>query len=133
MGLAAKQGVDVRVITPGIPDKKIVYSVTRSYYNSLARNGVRIYEWTPGFCHCKMCITDDKAATCGTINLDYRSLYHHFENGCLYIDCDAVMDTKKDFENIMSQCREVTEQYTTGRSSGMRLGQLVLRLFAPLL
>ena len=66
----AKQGVDVRVITPGIPDKKIVYSVTRSYYNSLARNGVRIYEWTPGFCHCKMCITDDKAATCGTINLN---------------------------------------------------------------
>ena len=96
--LAARRGVDIRIITPGIPDKKIVYSVTRSYYNGLARNGVRIFEYTPGFCHAKMSIADDLMATCGTINLDYRSLYHHFENGCLYADCDAVMDTKRDFE-----------------------------------
>ena len=75
-------GVDVRIITPGIPDKKLIYQVTRSYYNALARNGVRIYEYTPGFCHCKMSVADDLMATCGTINLDYRSLYHHFENGC---------------------------------------------------
>ena len=79
--LAARRGVDVRIITPGIPDKKVVYSLTRSYYNGLARNGVRIFEFTPGFCHAKMSITDDLMATCGTINLDYRSLYHHFENG----------------------------------------------------
>ena len=82
--LAAKRGVDVRIITPGIPDKKMVYSVTRSFYNSLVRNGVRIYEWTPGFCHAKMSVADDCMATCGTINLDYRSLYHHFENRMLY-------------------------------------------------
>ena len=62
MGLAAKRGVDVRIITPGIPDKKTVYSVTRSYYNRLVRNGVRIYEYTPGFCHAKMCVSDDVAA-----------------------------------------------------------------------
>ncbi|MCR5546242.1 MAG: cardiolipin synthase, partial [Lachnospiraceae bacterium] len=94
-GLAAKRGVDVRVVTPGIPDKKVIYSVTRSYYNTLTRNGVEVYEWTPGFCHCKMCVSDDVVATCGTINLDYRSLYHHFENGCMYMDCKAVLDTKK--------------------------------------
>ena len=102
--LAARRGVDVRIITPGIPDKKVVYSVTRSYYNGLARNGVRVFEFTPGFCHAKMSIVDDLMATCGTINLDYRSLYHHFENGCLYADCDAVMDTKKDFEETFAQC-----------------------------
>ena len=62
--------MDVRIITPGIPDKKLVYSVTRSFYNGLVRNGVRIFEWTPGFCHAKMSVADDRMATCGTINLD---------------------------------------------------------------
>ena len=131
--LAARRGVDVRIITPGIPDKKLVYSVTRSYYNGLTRNGVRIFEFTPGFCHAKMSITDDLMATCGTINLDYRSLYHHFENGCLYADCDAVMDTKRDFEETFKQCREVTEYYTNGRGAFLRFGQLLLRLAAPLM
>ena len=132
LGLAAKRGVDVRIITPGIPDKKLVYSITRSYYHSLVRNGVRIFEYTPGFCHCKMCVSDDMVATCGTINLDYRSLYHHFENGCLYCACKAVMDTKADFEATMAECREVTSDYANP-GAGMRLAQLVLRLFAPLL
>jgi cardiolipin synthase len=131
--LAARRGVDVRIITPGIPDKKLVYSVTRSYYNGLARNGVRIYEFTPGFCHAKMSIVDDLMATCGTINMDYRSLYHHFENGCLYADCGAVMETKKDFEETFAQCRDVTEQYATGRGALLRIEQLLLRLAAPLM
>ena len=131
--LAARRGVDVRIITPGIPDKKIVYSVTRSYYNGLCRNGVRIFEFTPGFCHAKMSIADDLMATCGTINLAYRSLYHHFENGCLYADCDAVMETKKDFEETLAQCREVTEYYTYGRGAFLRFGQMLLRLAAPLM
>ncbi len=133
LGLAARRGVDVRIITPGIPDKKIVYSVTRSYYHNLARQGVRIYEWTPGFCHAKMCVTDDLAATCGTINLDYRSFYHHFENGCLMVGCPAVQDIKADFDATFPQCREVTEQYNTGRSRVMRIYQVVLRLFAGML
>lgn len=132
LGLAAKRGVDVRVITPGIPDKKLVYSVTRSYYHSLVRYGVRIYEYTPGFCHCKMSVADDMAATCGTINLDYRSLYHHFENGCLYTDCEAVMDTKHDFERTMAECREVTDEYKAP-TAGKNLLMLVLRFIAPLL
>ena len=131
--LAARRGVDVRIITPGIPDKKVVYSLTRSYYNGLARNRVRIFEFTPGFCHAKMSITDDLMATCGTINLDYRSLYHHFENGCLYADCNAVMETKRDFEETFAQCREVTEKYTTGRGALMRFSQMILRLAAPLM
>ena len=133
LSLAAKRGVDVRIITPGIPDKKIIYGVTRSFYNSLVRNGVRIFEWKPGFCHAKMSIADDKMATCGTINLDYRSLYHHFENGCFMYDCNAVKEIKKDFDNTFTACREVTEQYQTGRSSILRLSQLFLRLFAQLL
>jgi cardiolipin synthase len=127
-GLAAQRGVDVRVITPGIPDKKLVYRLTRSYYYGLVKNGVRVYEYTPGFCHAKMCVADDVLATCGTINLDYRSLYHHFENGCLYADCDAVMDTKKDFEETFAQCKEVTRQYASGRGAFLRFGQMILRL-----
>ncbi len=133
LSLAAKRGVDVRVITPGIPDKKIIYSVTRSYYNALARNGVRIYEYTPGFCHCKMSIADDIIAICGTINMDYRSLYHHFENGCCYADNEAVLKTKNDFIEIISQSTDVSNYYTSGRGAFLRLGQMLLRLVAPLL
>ena len=133
LSMAAKRGVDVRIITPGIPDKKLVYKLTRSYYNGLARNGVRIFEFTPGFCHAKMSIADDLVATCGTINLDYRSLYHHFENGCLYADCEAVMDTKRDFEETFAQCEEVTDYYAEGRGAFLRLEQMLLRLAAPLM
>ena len=131
--LAAKSGVDVRIITPGIPDKKLVYSLTRSYYAGLARNGVKIYEFTPGFCHAKQCVSDDRVATCGTINLDFRSLYHHFENGVLISDCKAVKDIRAMFEETFPKCTDVTEEYRTGRSRFLRLIQLVLRLFAPLM
>ena len=133
MTLAAKRGVDVRIITPGIPDKKLIYSVTRSFYHELVKDGVRIYEWTPGFCHAKMSVADDCMATCGTINLDYRSLYHHFENGCFMTDCDVVLDIRNDLQETMKECREVTEKYRTGRSAYLRLSQLLMRLFAGLL
>ena len=82
----------VRIITPGIPAKKFIYNITRSFYHGLVKHGVRVYEWTPGFCHAKMSVADDCMATCGTINLDYRSLYHHFENGCFMADCQAVVE-----------------------------------------
>ena len=131
--LAAKRGVDVRIITPGIPDKKMIYNITRSFYHGLVKHGVRIYEWTPGFCHAKISVADDCMATCGTINLDYRSLYHHFENGCFMADCQAVLDIRNDLAATMDECREVTEQYSTGRSAYLRLGQLFMRLFAGLL
>lgn len=133
LGLAAKRGVDVRIITPGIPDKKAVYKVTRSYYAGLVRRGVRIYEYTPGFCHAKQCVCDDEAATVGTINLDYRSLYFHFENGVFLYDCNAVGEIKKDFDQTLSECKEVTKEYATEGSFFHRFRQSFWRLFAPLL
>ena len=133
LGLAAKRGVDVRIITPGIPDKKTVYAVTRSYYAGLARQGVRIFEYTPGFCHAKQCICDGKIVSIGTSNLDYRSLYHHFENNVLLYKCEAVTAIAEDFENLFPQCREVTQSYATGRGGMLRTWQYILRLFAPLM
>ncbi len=133
LGLAARRGVDVRIITPGIPDKKTVYAVTRSYYAGLTRQGVRIFEYSPGFCHGKMCVSDGKIASIGTSNLDYRSLYHHFENNVLLVNCQAVTDMEKDFAEIFPQCREVTEKYSSGRGAMLRTWQCILRLFAPLM
>lgn len=132
LGLAAKRGVDVRIVTPGIPDKKIVNMVTKSYYSGLVKNGVRIYEWKPGFCHCKMCVSDDIVATCGTINLDYRSLYHHFENGCLYADCQAVFDTRDDFFKLYDESVDVTDNYK-GLGGLLKVTQMILRLVAVLM
>lgn len=133
IGSAAKRGVDVRIITPGIPDKKTIYKVTKSYYATLARNGVRIFEYTPGFMHAKQHISDDKYAVIGTINLDYRSLYLHFENGVLIHDHPIIFDMKKDFEDTFKICNEVTSEYSSGRSTVLRIGQCILRLFSPLL
>ncbi|MGN1015298.1 MAG: cardiolipin synthase [Butyricicoccus sp.] len=132
--MAAQRGVDVRIITPGIPDKKVIYRVTRSYYADLASHGVRIYEYTPGFLHAKQMLSDGVAATVGTINLDYRSLYHHFENGVLLYQCPAVQDIQKDFEQCFSVSREVTEQYRNNRRLTVPRGiDLLFRLVSPLL
>lgn len=128
--LAAKRGVDVRIITPGIPDKHTIYAVTRSYYAGLVKRGVRIFEYTPGFLHAKQCICDGEMASIGTSNLDYRSLYLHFENNVLLYGCDAVQEIDADFRETLCQCREVTGRY---RSRMLRIWQCILRLFAPLL
>ena len=133
LSLAAKRGVDVRIITPGIPDKKIIYHITRSFYHSLVIHGVRIYEWTPGFCHAKMCLVDDKMATVGTINLDYRSLYHHFENGCFISDSPIIPQIKEDFDLTFNESREVTDDYISGSATHLPPSQLFMRLFAELL
>ena len=133
LALAAKRGVDVRIITPGVPDKKTVYAVTRSYYAGLATQGVRIFEYAPGFCHGKMSLCDGDMATVGTSNLDFRSLYHHFENDVLFSDCPAVAAVERDFAALFPQCREVTECYRTGRGKMLRTWQCILRLFAPLM
>ena len=132
LGLAARRGVDVRIITPGIPDKKTVYQVTRSYYGGLAEQGVRIFEYSPGFCHAKQCVCDGRYATIGTSNLDYRSFYHHFENDILLMDCDAVNQIEADFVQLFPQCREVTREYCSGKKH-MLLFQCLLRLIAPLM
>ena len=133
MTLAAEKGVDVRVVTPGIPDKKITYQLTRSYYAQLVRKGVRIYEFTPGFCHAKCCVSDDRIATCGTINLDYRSLYHHFEDGCVMYGTQSVLDMKADLDAVIARSTEVTGRYAEGgRNLFVRMFQCILRLAAPL-
>ena len=128
--LAAKRGVDVRIITPGIPDKKTVFRLTRSYYAQLIRGGVKIYQYTPGFIHAKQMLVDDEAAVVGTINLDYRSLYLHFENAVLFRSCPAVLDLKKDFEETFPLC---CEQISSGKMRRMGMLDSLLRLFAPLL
>ena len=131
--LCARRGVDVRIITPGVPDKKLIYQMTRSYYGALAREGVRIYEYTPGFCHAKMMVSDDELAVVGTINLDYRSLYHHFENAVLLCGCPCVTEIRDDLMACIAVSREVTARYGSERSAALRMGQCVLRLFAPLM
>ena len=129
---ASKRGVDVRIITPGIPDKKIVFRVTRSYYQTLMKYGIRIYEYTPGFIHAKNFLVDDKCATVGTINLDYRSLYLHFENGIYIYKSKILKDIKEDFLKTEEVCHEVTlEEVITGKFMGWF--EAILRVIAPLL
>lgn len=131
--LAAQRGVDVRIVTPGIPDKKLVYRVTRSYYARLVQKGVRIYEYKPGFLHAKQVICDDEIGTVGTVNFDYRSLYHHFEDGVLLYQCDSTLKSiKGDFAELFSLSAEVTEKYWH-QSAVLRLAQCILRLFALLM
>ena len=129
---AAKRGVDVRLITPGIPDKKIIYGITRSFYGVLVKAGVKIYEYTPGFCHAKQMLVDDRLAICGTINLDYRSLYLHFENAVMFTKCKAVFDMKKDFEETFKVSTHISEKYNN-LSPVRNIVDSILRLFAPLL
>ncbi len=131
--MAAERGVDVRIVTPGIPDKKLIYSVTRSYYAGLATRGVRIYEYEPGFIHAKQFLADGEIAAVGTINLDFRSLYLHFENGCLFYDCPAVADVKTDFDELFEISREVTGKYSAKQNVAVRGVQCILRLFSPLM
>lgn len=135
--LAAKRGVDVRIITPGIPDKKIVWDLTRSYYPELLSAGIRIYEYTPGFLHAKLCVCDDEAAVAGTINFDYRSLYLHFENACLFIHNAVVTQAKADFLSTQEKSMQIlltdSEKLKKYRNLLHSIYYAVLRLFAPLL
>ena len=129
---AALRGVDVRIIVPHIPDKKLVFGMTRSFYDRLMQAGVRIFEYTPGFIHAKSYIADDTTAMIGTINLDYRSLVHHFENGVWLYRCDAIADLKKDIEETMEKSGEVTRDML---KAGLltRFVRSVVKIFAPML
>lgn len=133
LSLAAKSGVDVRILTPGIPDKKRVFSVTQSYYPVLLRAGVRIYEYTPGFNHAKMFVSDDKIAINGSANLDYRSLYLHFENCVAFYGGQMVQDIKADMEHSFTISQEITLESLGKPSVRKRIGHVVGRFFAPLL
>jgi cardiolipin synthase len=131
---AAKSGVDVRIVTPGIPDKKTVFFLTRSHYARLLEDGVRIFEYTPGFLHAKCFVCDDKYATVGSINLDYRSLYLHFECSVFLYETPAVAQVHEDMINTFAVSTEVSLADTQRRHPfGMRLLHALLRLLAPLL
>lgn len=131
--IAAKSGVDVRIITPHIPDKWYVLAVSRSYYKQLTKCGVKIYEYTPGFIHAKNFVSDDKVGVVGTINLDYRSLYLHFECGTYMYKTDCLLDVKKDFLKTLEVCEEITYEDCLKVHPLRRLGRSILRLFAPLM
>lgn len=130
--LAAKSGIDVRIVTPGIPDKKLVFLLTQSYYDPLIKAGVRIYEYTPGFIHAKSFVSDDTTAVVGTINLDYRSLYLHFECGVWMYNSEAVLQIKEDAMAVFKECREITTEECEKKGVVKRIWQSILRLFAPL-
>ena len=128
----ALRGVDVRIVVPHIPDKKLVFGMTRSFYPRLMAAGVHIYEYEPGFIHAKSYLSDDNQAMIGTINLDYRSLVHHFENGVWMYDCKAMSALKADLENTMRKSIEVTlEMLKTGLMT--KFIRAVVRIFAPML
>lgn len=130
--LAARSGVDVRILVPGIPDKKIIYSITSGHYGELLKAGVKIYRYSPGFTHAKNYICDDKYATVGSVNVDYRSLYLHFENGVLLINDPSVNELKHDFLAALDQSEEITYKMWCKRSWSTKIWQLILKVFSPL-
>ena len=130
--MAAKRGVDVRLVLPGIPDKKLVFRLTRSYYAPLILAGVRVYEYTPGFLHAKCYVSDDALAVVGSINMDYRSLYLHFECGVLLMGNSQVAAVRKDMLDTIAKSREVRLKDCRTSVPGRMLDD-VLRLLSPLL
>ena len=128
---AAKNGIDVRIIMPGIPDKKIVYMLSQSYYDVLLKAGVRIFEYEPGFVHAKVFLSDDTVGVVGTINLDYRSLTHHFENAVWMYKTEALKDIKEDFYTTFAKCHEVFPGHKK-ESVIRRILMPILRLFSPM-
>ena len=130
--IAAKSGIDVRIITPGIPDKKMVNEVTKAYYNNLLNNNIKIYEYTKGFIHAKTFLVDDEIATVGTVNLDYRSLHLHFECGALLYQTSSIKEIKKDISETLEISKQITLKDT---KIGLfrSLQRAVLKLFAPLM
>ncbi|MBQ8578935.1 MAG: cardiolipin synthase [Clostridia bacterium] len=130
---AAKSGVDVRIITPHIPDKKTVFFLTRSYYKPLMDAGVKIYEFTPGFIHAKSMVADDRFAVVGSINLDYRSLYLHLENAVWMYGTDAIPAIRDDFLATQEKSERVTDALLGKLTFLKRMWLSILRTFAPLL
>lgn len=129
---AARCGVDVRIIMPGVGDKFIVYETSKSYYENLIRHGVKIYEYSPGFLHAKTFICDDKFATVGTVNLDFRSLYLHFECGAWMYRTAVIGDIKADFEATFAKCREI-QLKDCKKSFARELFRAIMALIAPMI
>lgn len=130
---AAKGGVDIRIITPHCGDKWFVHEVTRSYYKVLIESGVKIYEYIPGFIHSKTYVADDEYGVVGTINMDYRSLYLHFECGVWMYKSDSIIDMKEDFLNTLKISKQITMEDCKNIKWYTKIARLVLRVFSPLM
>ena len=132
---AAERGVDVHLILPGVPDKRFAYSLAKTHYKALLSSGVKISEWTPGFTHAKVVVADGREAVVGTINLDYRSLYHHFENAVWMYGTDCIRSTESDFQSTLAQCRTVepTAHSIWQGKTLLRLTGVLLKFIAPLI
>lgn len=130
--LAAKRGVDIKIVTPHRWDKRLIHMTTRSYYRQLIQAGIQVYEYNPGFMHAKTFVCDDRVATVGTTNLDFRSLYLHFECGALLFHVPAIVDMKQDFLDTLPVCHQITPK-DCSQNFLMHLFQDFLRLFAPLM
>ena len=132
---AAERGVDVHLILPGVPDKRFAYSLAKTHYKALLSSGVKISEWTPGFTHAKVVVVDGRESVVGTINLDYRSLYHHFENAVWMYGTDCIRSTESDFQSTLAQCRTVepTAHSIWQGKTLLRLTGVLLKFIAPLI
>ena len=130
---AAQRGVDVKLILPGIPDKKVPYALAKTHYTALTSAGVKVYEYTPGFIHAKVFVSDDCKATVGTINLDYRSLYHHFECATYLYKTDCIADIEADYQKTLEQCRTVTPETIKAEKFSTKLVGSVVKFLAPLM
>ncbi|MCI8743595.1 MAG: hypothetical protein HFG63_13420, partial [Lachnospiraceae bacterium] len=130
---AAERGVQVSLILPGIPDKAAPYSLAKTHYASLLESGVEIFEYTPGFVHAKVFVSDDREAVVGTINLDYRSLYHHFECATYLYGVECIPEIETDFQATLGKCRQVTKETIKQEKPGLKVMGFVLKAIAPLM
>jgi cardiolipin synthase len=131
--IAAKRGVDVKILTPGIPDKKVAYAITQSSYEELLEAGVSMYQYTPGFNHGKTFVVDDNYAVVGTINLDYRSLYLHFECGVWMYNTKSVEQVKRSTIKALKSSKEITLEYVKNTSALRKILRTILKSLAPVL
>ncbi|MBE6026949.1 MAG: cardiolipin synthase, partial [Clostridiales bacterium] len=129
---AAQRGVDVKIILPGIPDKKIAYSLAKSHYSQLVKYGVKIYEYNPGFVHAKIFVSDNEKAVVGTINLDYRSLYHHFECATYMYKTSCVSEIEADYQETLKKCSAVTNESIKNEKIFYKVFGAIVKILAPL-
>ena len=130
---AAERGVEVQLILPGIPDKFIPYTLAKTHYASLMASGVEIYEYTPGFVHAKVFVCDSREAVVGTINLDYRSLYHHFECATYMHGTECIANIEEDFQDTLSRCRKATPETIKNEAWKVKITGFLAKVAAPLL
>ena len=130
---AAQRGVEVKLMLPGIPDKWPAHSLAQGHYAALVKAGVEVYEYSPGYLHAKQFVVDDCEAVVGTINLDYRSLYHHFECAAWLYDVPCIADVEQDFQQTLELCRRMTPQAIASRRWTIRVLGKIMKIFAPLM